>query len=68
MPAVPLAAVLYRDYEIEGDGEPPTANDLVAVFREEFGYNDRASVVADEFEALYHDDSDDWSNTQLFED
>jgi hypothetical protein len=40
VPVLPLAAFLFREYGLEPEpGEsPPTANDLVLVFREKFGF------------------------------
>lgn len=67
VPAVALAAFFYRDYEIRGTSGRPTAQDLIAVFRHEFGYDDQAAVQGGEFEYLYSDPTDTLTNDHLFE-
>lgn len=50
--AVSLSTYLYRNFTFEaGDEkeEPPTATDLVDVFKDEFGYED----AEDEFDQLF---------------
>jgi hypothetical protein len=52
VPAESLAAFLLRDFALDTDGDdPPTADDLVALFGQEFGYRDDAARV--EFKRLY---------------
>ena len=47
---VPLAVFLYRDFAVESD-RPPNADDLVAIFRKDFGYDSPSDNA--EFEFLY---------------
>lgn len=61
LPVTPLAGFLYRDFAVETDDEP-SVEDLVTVFRDEFGYRDDVDSESTEFEYLYeageidHDD------------
>lgn len=57
LPVIPLAGFLYRDFAIEKDGEP-RVEDLVTVFRDEFGYRDGETNEAEEFEYLYETEED----------
>ena len=66
VPAVPLAAFLYRDFGFQVDGDPSAAH-LVQIFRYEFGYQDDASTVSDAFRLLYADESDVGSTAEMFE-
>jgi hypothetical protein len=52
VPAEALAAFLLRDFAFEtDDDDPPTGDDLVALFGQEFGYRDDGARI--EFERLY---------------
>ena len=52
LPAEALAAYLLRDFAFDtDDGKPPTGDDLVALFGQEFGYRDELARV--EFDRLY---------------
>jgi hypothetical protein len=52
LPAEALAAFLLRDFAFDTDSDdPPTGDDLVALFGQEFGYRDRLARI--EFERLY---------------
>jgi hypothetical protein len=51
IPAVALSAFLYRDYSFRG--EAPTANDLVSIFREEFGFRNDHGDEKDQFDRLF---------------
>lgn len=52
IPAGLLSAFLYRDFGIRGETEP-NAEDLVQIFRYEFGYRDEVDSQAEEFETLF---------------
>jgi hypothetical protein len=51
LPAEALAAFLLRDFGFITDGKPPTGDDLVLLFADDFGYRGRAFSI--EFEHLY---------------
>jgi hypothetical protein len=66
VPAVPLAAFLYRDYAFDLAGEPSVAG-VVKVFRYEFGLEDPEGQVSDDFATLFVDESGAGSTADLFE-
>jgi hypothetical protein len=52
VPVTALTGFLYRDFALEFDSTPE-GEDLVRVFREEFGYDPGDSSETEEFEHLY---------------
>lgn len=52
LPVVSLSVFLYRDFAVETDDEP-SADDLVTIFRDEFGYRSDEANETEEFEHLY---------------
>lgn len=66
IPVVPLASFLYRDFAFLQD--EPTAEDLVTVFREEFGYAiDSFESAEEEYSHLYYEDEDVSMSSDWFE-
>jgi hypothetical protein len=63
MPVVPLACFLFREYGFISDIEPAT-DDLIRIFREEFGYS---SSDEHEFQTLYVEGFDLVDFEQIFE-
>ncbi len=51
IPAIALSAFLYRDYSFRG--EAPTANDLVSIFRNEFGFRKNHGDEDDQIDRLF---------------
>lgn len=52
LPATSLACFLYRDFAVETDDEP-SVDDLMTIFRYEFGYRDDRETETEEFEHLF---------------
>lgn len=60
--AVALAVFLYRDFRFAG--ENATAQDLVKIFRDEFGYREQKNEEVEQFNALFIESHEILSNME----
>jgi hypothetical protein len=65
IPALPLAVFLYRDYALLS--EEPSLNDVLSVFREEFGYADSWETGEEEYQYLYSENENVFTTVDWFE-